>query len=216
MTDVKDTTLLGWLKMNSSDPDAHKFKYHEIPEHYVWSTSCHKWTGRKRDRCIGLVYTASPYQGERHYLHLSLHHVSGATSCANLHASPAGEVSTTFKAAAMKLGLLDTDEEWDECLSEASISFMPQQLHSLFVTILIFGEPAKPLELWLKLKENLRADILKEALILKGELQHVHRSMKIYFTLWTIMVHCTFRMNWNIWVPALKTLTYPHWTNVTE
>ena len=58
--------------------------------------------------------------------------------------SPDGVVSTTFKAAAMKLGLLDTDEEWDECLSEAALSFMPKQLQSLFVTILILGELAKP------------------------------------------------------------------------
>ena len=43
-TDVKDTTLLVWFKLNYSDPNAYKFKYPEIPEHYVWSTSCHKWT----------------------------------------------------------------------------------------------------------------------------------------------------------------------------
>ena len=109
MTDVKDTTLLGWFKLNSSDPNAHKFKCHEIPEHYVWS----KWTQRKRGRFIGCVYTTSPSQCERHYLHLLCHHVLGATSFADLCASPVGEVSTTCKAAAMKLGLLDTDEEWD-------------------------------------------------------------------------------------------------------
>ena len=55
---------------------------------------------------------------------------------------------------------------------------MPEQLHSLFVTILISGESAKPLELWFKHKENAREDILKEALIQKGGLQHVQLSME--------------------------------------
>ena len=142
MADVKDTTHLGWFKLNSSDPNKHKFKYHEIPEHYVWSTSCHKWTQGEMGRCIGCVYKTSPSQGERHYLHLLFHHVVGATNFADPRASPAGEVFTTFKATAMKLGLLDTDEEWEECLSEAATSFMPKQLGFLFVTILIFGEPA--------------------------------------------------------------------------
>ena len=49
--------------------------------------------------------------------------------------------------------------EWDNCLSEASISFMPKQLQSLFVTILIFGQPAKPLDLWKKYKEVMGEDI---------------------------------------------------------
>ena len=49
--------------------------------------------------------------------------------------------------------------EWDDCLSEASISFMPKQLQSLFVTILIFGQPVKPLALWEKYKEVMAEDI---------------------------------------------------------
>ena len=43
---------------------------------------------------------------------------------------------------------------------------------------MIFGEFAKPVELWLKHKENLRRDILKEAVILKGQVQHVQLTMK--------------------------------------
>ena len=83
---------------------------------------------RKRGRCIGHVFTTSPSQGERHYLHLLFHHVPDATSFADLHKSLDGVVSTTFKAAAMKLGLLDTDEKWDECFSKVTTPFMPKQL----------------------------------------------------------------------------------------
>ena len=58
------------------------------------------------------------------------------------------------------LGLLDSDDEWEQCLSEAAVSFMPKQLHSLFVTILIFGEPAKPAILWENYKEVMGEDLL--------------------------------------------------------
>ena len=54
----------------------------------------------------------------------------------------------------MALGLLESDEEWDECMSEAAVSFMPKQLCSFFVTILIFEEPAKPAVLWEKYKKK--------------------------------------------------------------
>ena len=66
----------------------------------------------------------------------------------DLKMSPDGVLLCTFKETAIAYGLLENDEEWDNCLSEASISFMPKQLWSLFVTILIFGQPAKPLDLW--------------------------------------------------------------------
>ena len=41
------------------------------------------------------------------------------------------------------------------------MSFMPKQLHSLFITILIFGEPAKPDVLWEKYKEVMGKDLLR-------------------------------------------------------
>ena len=44
ISNPKDTTLLGWFKLNQFDPHAWTFKYHEIPEHYVWNASNHKWT----------------------------------------------------------------------------------------------------------------------------------------------------------------------------
>ena len=73
--------------------------------------------------------------------------------------SPDGMLLSTFKETAIAYGLLESDVEWDSCLSEASISFMPKQLRSLFVTILIFGQPAKPLDLWEKYKEVMGEDM---------------------------------------------------------
>ena len=152
ITNPKDTTLLAWFKLNQIDTNARNFKYHEIPKHYVWNKNQCKWTQRKKGRCIGCVYISNPAQGECYYLRLLLHHIPGAKSYTDLKTSN-GVVNTTFKETALALGLPETDEEWDECLSEAALSFMPKQLHSLFVTILIFGEPAKPTVLWEKFKE---------------------------------------------------------------
>ena len=47
---------------------------------------------------------------------------------------------------------------------EASVSFMPKQLCSLFVTILISGEPTEPQVLWEKYKDVLGEDLMKEVL----------------------------------------------------
>ena len=153
VSNPKDTTLLAWFTLNQNHPDARHLKYHEVPEHYVWNSQQHKWTKRKKGRCIGHMYTTNPAQGERHYLHLLLHHIPGVLEFTDLKMSPDGTIQRTYKEAAMKLGLLESDDKWDQCLSEAEISFMPKQLHSLFVTILIFGEPAKPEVLWIGIKK---------------------------------------------------------------
>ena len=162
ISNPKDTTLLAWFTLNQTDPEVWQFKYHEIPEKYVWNSQQHKWTQRKRQRCVGCMYTTNPAQGERHFLYLLLHHVPGAMTFADLKRSPDGTIQGTYKEAAMKLGLLESDDEWDECLSEATISFMPKQLLSLFLTILIFGEPSKPKDLWERHKEAMGEDTQRE------------------------------------------------------
>ena len=124
------------------------------------------------------MYTTNPSQGERHYLHLLLHHVKGATCFTDLKTSPDGVLHRTFKEMALALGLLETDEEWDDCLSEASVSFMPKQLHSLFVTILIFGEPSKPHVLWEKYKEVLGEDLAREVLRSSQRVVDLHKQVE--------------------------------------
>ena len=147
VTNPKNTTLLAWFKLNQVDLNARMLKYHEIPEYYIWNHAQHCWTKRKRGRYIGRLYITNPSQGKRHYLRILLHHIPGATSFEDLKISPDGVLLSTIKETATAYGLLESDTEWDNCLSEASISFMPKQLRSLFVTILIFGQPTKPLDL---------------------------------------------------------------------
>ena len=46
------------------------------------------------------------------------------------------------------LGLLQDDQEWEEALAEGAVTKMPFALRELFVTIILFCQPAKPLELF--------------------------------------------------------------------
>ena len=162
LQNVKRTTLLGWFQLNRTMPRARQFKYHEIPEHFVWNAKTCQWTECKRGRSIGRMYTTNPAQGERHYLRMLLHHVPGAMSFDDLRTLPDGRHCESFKEMVIRLGLLATDNEWDECLAEASSSFLPFQIRSLFVTILVFGEPLKPLDLWIKYKKAMGEDILRK------------------------------------------------------
>ena len=110
LQNAKKTTLLGWFQLNRIGAQAHKLKYHEIPELYVWNTTKYQWTKRKRGKCIGHMYTTNPSQGERHYLQLLLHHVPGAMSFDDLKTLPDGVQCDSFKETAILLGLLATDE----------------------------------------------------------------------------------------------------------
>ncbi|PKY61152.1 hypothetical protein RhiirA4_284947, partial [Rhizophagus irregularis] len=54
----------------------------------------------------------------------------------------------SFKEACIALGLLQNDEEWNQCLKEAGQIQSEAQLHSLFATILLFCKPVRPEILW--------------------------------------------------------------------
>ena len=69
-----------------------------------------------------------------------------------------GTECSTFKAACDRLGLLASDEEHHQCLTEASIFKTAHALRVLFVTIIIHSQPTDPLELFLQHKHNLFED----------------------------------------------------------
>ena len=50
----------------------------------------------------------------------------GAKSFEDPKMSPDGMLLSTFKGTAIAYGLIESDAEWDNCLSEASTSFMPK------------------------------------------------------------------------------------------
>jgi hypothetical protein len=93
-----------------------------------------------------------PSTGEKFYLRLLLHNVTGATSFEDLRTTnrgtPNSTIHPTFKAACGALGLLEDDSEWQQCITEAAAQQSGRHLRELFVTILLFNSPSDPLALW--------------------------------------------------------------------
>ncbi len=104
------------------------------------------------------MYQAAPSSGKQFYLRLLLTAVTGAQSFQHLHTINNVECAT-FKEACIAMGLLENDNEWRQCLQETAIMQSGAQLQSLFVTLLLFCQPAKLDELWEEFKENICDDL---------------------------------------------------------
>lgn len=141
------TKLEAWFTLNAQDPDAQQYLYTEIPHHYVYSDR--KWKKRQRggEKVVARMYTVCVKDEERFYLRILLLHVPGAQSFSMLKMVNGVEYET-FKAAASAKGLLESDNEWENCMKDGSVYLMPRQLRELFAYISCFCHPAQPLKLW--------------------------------------------------------------------
>ena len=93
------------------------------------------------------MYFVHPTAGEQYYLRMLLNIVCGATSFKNLRTI--NEILyPSFKEACIALGLLQNDEEWDQCLREAGQMQTGIQLRKLFAILLLFCEVTRPEVLW--------------------------------------------------------------------
>ncbi|KAI5402370.1 hypothetical protein KIW84_050113 [Lathyrus oleraceus] len=142
------TMLTQFFALNLQDPQARKYLYREIPEHYCWNKWDMEWHRRRSTRkVIGRIYTVSPSEGDKFYLQLLLSHVIGPTSWEYLLTNN-GMTFSTFKKSAEDRGFLETDHSIRDCLVETTSIRMPYALRRLFVTILIFCEPTDVRGLW--------------------------------------------------------------------
>ncbi|KAI5399295.1 hypothetical protein KIW84_064601 [Lathyrus oleraceus] len=142
------TMLTQFFALNLRDPQARKYLYREILEHYCWNKRGMEWHRRRSTRkVIGRIYTVSPSEGDKFYLRLLLSHVTGLTSWEYLLTNN-GMTFSTFKKSAEDRGFLETDHSIRDCLVEATSLRMPYALRRLFVTILIFCEPTDVRGLW--------------------------------------------------------------------
>lgn len=109
------------------------------------------WARRQRGRgTIGRMPFVSPRDPERFALRLLLHKVPGPLSFEDLRTVD-GHLYDSFVDAAKARGLLESDDEYYHCLREAIGHFTSSsQLRQLFVTILTFGNPSNPGDLWEK------------------------------------------------------------------
>ncbi|KAL5730296.1 hypothetical protein ACHQM5_003135 [Ranunculus cassubicifolius] len=141
------TTLTAFFKYYADNPDATPYTYQEFPEHFVWHKNEKMWTTRDKGFAIGRIYFANPNSGERFYLRLLLTIVKGPKSFEHLKIVGT-ERFETFKEACIAHGLLEDDEEWAQCLEEASIMKTGHQLRKLFTMILLECNPTQPGVLW--------------------------------------------------------------------
>ena len=114
---------------------------------------------RKQRNAIGIV-AASPVEGERYYLRLLLNHVKGATSYQSLQ-TVNGIRFDAFRKATGQYGLLESDNNIDQCLEEASLFQMPFTLRRLFATLLVYCGVHNPAALWNKYKDAMSETFAK-------------------------------------------------------
>jgi hypothetical protein len=162
----KDTMLTAYFKANNTLAGAPDLLYQDFPSRFVWVEGLKRWKVRQRDFAIGRMYYAHPTSGERFYLRLLLTSVKGAPSFEALR-SVDGVLHGTFKQACIARGLLEDDQEWIQCLQEASAMQTGSQLRYLFTTIIRDCAPAQPELLWERFKEHI-CDDLQHALRRRG------------------------------------------------
>ncbi|GMF31249.1 unnamed protein product [Phytophthora lilii] len=117
--------------------------------------------GSGGDKVIGRMIAVSPRDTNRFYIRLLLCYRRGPQSYEDLRTVD-GVVHDSFKAAALSMGLLESDEENHRCLTEATSFQMPGQMRHLFGVLLIYCDPASPSELWSTHLSALSEDYLRD------------------------------------------------------
>ncbi|GJW14973.1 ATP-dependent DNA helicase PIF1-like protein [Tanacetum coccineum] len=178
---INITMFTEWFELNKKYPEARKYTYAEIPQHYVWHANQKVWKRRKQKKCIGRIVYSSPASRERYYLRMLLNVVRGTTSFKKLM-TVNKKVYATFKAACFAYGLLNDDKEWTHAIAEASFWALGPQLRDLFVIILLFCEVSRPLQLWEENWIALSDDIFhkKRKLYRYPELQLTEEQLRNY------------------------------------
>src|SRR4030095_6936198 len=152
------TTLTAFFEAcNNYSNLAEDLTYVDFPTKFTWNKKDRVWSPRKGGVSIGRIYFAVPSEGERYYLRMLLYKVKCPKSFRDLRTYN-DVIFTTYKEACTARGLLDSDDEWDICLGEASSFQTGHQLRQLFVTILLYNDPSDALGLFNRFQEQLSDD----------------------------------------------------------
>ena len=132
-----------------------------MPTHYRWDAQARLWRPRERaavgHRVLGRVHAAAPADQERFYLYLLLLHVRGATSWEDLRTAR-GHVHASWRAAAEARDLVDTDDEYLQCMREAAGLQRPRQLRTFFAHMLLQCELKNAGDFWKTFAAELAED----------------------------------------------------------
>jgi hypothetical protein len=132
---IQRTKFTEWMDAKKRYPAARELTYGDFPTKFVWKEKEKIWKERQRGFAIGRLYYAHPASGERYYLRMLLNSVKGCTSYKDIRTAH-GVLHPTFKEACRALGFLDDDNEWIDCINEATVWASGTQLRQLFTTIL--------------------------------------------------------------------------------
>jgi hypothetical protein len=154
----EQSMLTAFFAANQTYELARQYTYQEFPQHFVWHRKPKQWRPRQKGVAIGRLYFVAPTAGERFYLRMLLTTVKGPTSWKDLHSFD-GIEHPSFYAACLARGLLQNDDEWRQCLTEAAGICTGDALRRLFALILRHCEPSRPQNLWEEFKDSLCDDL---------------------------------------------------------
>ncbi|KAG5560632.1 hypothetical protein RHGRI_003828 [Rhododendron griersonianum] len=129
------TMLTEFFNFCSKDKEKRKYLYREFPEYFVWNRNGKCWEERKTREAL--------------------------TSFADLLMYNDVQCSS-FKEAAERRGLLQSDDWIIESLLEAASFKMPLALRQLFATVLVYCEPSDVRKLWDLLFEAMSEDFTRK------------------------------------------------------
>jgi len=186
---TKETKLEAYFNLNrerhalataAGKSRAEPLPYQDTPLFYVWRDG--RWQRRQRaaqsDRVIGRLYSAGMKEGERYYLRVLLQHIGGAMCYQDLLSkrgmdlqplSPAQHHST-FREAALALGLLDDDQLAKETLDDAVAvtTVSAASLRRVFVMVLEWLPVPDAGALWTRYAQEMGEDFVRAGLTLEA------------------------------------------------
>lgn len=161
------------MECNKTNAEARELTYAEFPSKFVWKQDKRIWIRRSRGKPIGRIHHVSPKQGDLFYLRILLNKVRGPTSYDDIK-TVNGKIYETHKEACYALGLLDDDQEYINCITEAAESGSGNFLRSLFVMLLLSDSLTRPNDVWDQTWQHLSEDILNRE-------QLIHRNPGNFF-----------------------------------
>ena len=157
--DASHSTLMAFFDYNRDNTDGRQYLYQEFPVHFVYKKPRCQWHPRQKGTAIGRMYHCNPFVGERYYLRLLLTVVRGPQSFEHLR-TVNGVEQPTFHGACLALGLLQDDNEWVDCFTEAVTFSSGTSLRTLFATALLHGSVLEPVQLWNRFRNHICDDLL--------------------------------------------------------
>ena len=152
------TELMAFFEYNAAHPDGRHILYVDFPRYYTFLPKTREWRPRQRGISIGRVFYVPPTAGGKHYLRLLLSAIPGPQSFEHLRTIE-GTTHPTFRAACLAAGLLEDDNRWVSCFTDAAVWQTGYALRRLFVTALLHGDVVSPITLWEQFAEKICDDL---------------------------------------------------------